>query len=74
MKSIGDQTMIAKSAKILPNVELGIGVVIEDFCIIGCRFHGYQNEKTVIGDYAVIRSHTVIYAGNLIGDQFSNRS
>lgn len=62
--------MIAKTAIIHPNVELGNLVVIEDYCIIGCPFNGYQGEKTVIGDNAVIRSHTVIYAGNVIGHDF----
>ena len=62
--------MIADTAKIYPNVELGDNVIIEDFCIIGSPFSGYKNEKTVIGNGAVIRSGTVIYAGNRIGDNF----
>lgn len=62
--------MIAKSAIIYPNVKLGSNVTIEDFCIIGVPFKGYNNEETAIGDNAVIRSHTVIYAGNKIGDNF----
>jgi len=62
--------MIAQTAIIYPNVELGNPVVIEDYCIIGSPFNGYQDEKTVIGDNAVIRSHTVIYAGNMIGHHF----
>ena len=33
--------------------------------------HKGQALKTVIGDNAVIRSHTVIYAGNSIGNNFS---
>ncbi len=62
--------MIAESAIIHPNVELGNNVIIEEYCVIGAPFSGYDGEKTVIGDEAVIRSGTVIYAGNTIGSQF----
>jgi len=62
--------VIAATAIIYPNVRLGANVVVEDFCIIGAPFKGYEDEDTVIGDNAVIRSHTVIYAGNRIGNDF----
>jgi len=61
---------IADTAKIYPQVKLGENVVIEDFCVIGAPFKGQANEETIIGDNAVIRSHTVIYAGNKIGANF----
>ncbi len=61
---------VADTAKIYPNVKLGENVTIEDFCIIGAPFGGQANEETIIGDNAVIRSHTVIYAGNKIGNNF----
>jgi acetyltransferase-like isoleucine patch superfamily enzyme len=61
---------IAGTARIYPNVRLGQGVVVEDFCVIGAPFRGQRDEETVIGDNAVIRSHTVIYAGNRIGRNF----
>lgn len=61
---------VAETAKIYPNVRLGNNIVIEDYCIIGAPFSGFKDEETVIGDNAVIRSHTVIYAGNSIGDNF----
>ncbi len=63
---------IAATAVIHPNVRLGAEVVIEDFCIIGCPPRGRASGEleTVIGDHGVIRSHTVIYAGNRIGDHF----
>ncbi len=65
--------MIAKSSIIYPNVKLGDNVVIEDFCIIGAPFRGQPDDTvTVIGDNAVIRSHTVIYAGNVIGNNFQS--
>lgn len=59
-----------RSYKIFPGVELGKNVVIEDFCIIGMPFKGQKKEKTIIGDNAVIRAHTIIYAGNTIGVNF----
>lgn len=62
--------MIAQTAIISPNVILGNNIIIEDFCIIGAPFAGYKGEKTIIGDNAVIRSHTIIYAGNVIGNNF----
>jgi len=64
--------MISKTAIIHPNVKLGKNCIIEDFVIIGTTPKGYNigEIETVIGDNAVIRSHTVIYAGNQIGNNF----
>ena len=64
--------MIAKTAIIYPNVRLGKECAIEDYVIIGTppRGHGPGDLETIIGDGAVIRSHTVIYAGNRIGVNF----
>jgi acetyltransferase-like isoleucine patch superfamily enzyme len=58
---------------IYDNVIIGINVSIGDFCIIGEPPAGKipGEIKTIIGDNAVIRSHTVIYAGNTIGSNFS---
>ena len=61
---------IAKTAIIYPNVVLGKNVVVEDYCLIGCPSKQCVNEKTIIGDGARIRSHSVIYAGNRIGTNF----
>jgi len=61
---------IAQTAIIYPNVEFGKNVIVEDYCIIGAPFKGQTNEKTIIGDNAIIRSHTIIYAGNEIGSNF----
>ena len=59
---------IAPTAVIAPHVILGKNVVIEDFCLIGLS--GPTDQQTVIGDFAIIRSHTVIYSGNIIGNYF----
>jgi acetyltransferase-like isoleucine patch superfamily enzyme len=59
--------------KVFANVELGDGVLVEDFCVIGQppRDRGDGELPTVIGPGGVIRSHTVIYAGNVIGERFA---
>lgn len=54
------------------NVKIGKGSVVEDFVVIGKPPRGKKDGElaTVIGDGAVIRSGTVIYAGNRIGKNF----
>ena len=58
--------------KLYPNVSIGKNAVIEEYVIIGVPPRGKKagDLLTVIGDNAVIRSHTVIYAGNRIGNNF----
>lgn len=71
-----DGTSISESQpvtyRIYPNVEIGEGCEIGDFVIIGVPPKGAApgELRTVIGPGAVIRSHTVIYAGNVIGIKF----
>ena len=62
----------ADTCRIYPNVEIDAGAEIGDFVIIGVppRNSASGELKTIIGRNAVIRSHTVIYAGNVIGDNF----
>jgi acetyltransferase-like isoleucine patch superfamily enzyme len=59
------------SRHIYPNVVLN-DPSLGEFVILGEPPRGYEpgELKTVIGTGAVIRSHTVIYAGNVIGDNF----
>jgi acetyltransferase-like isoleucine patch superfamily enzyme len=54
------------------NVMLGEGTAVEPFCIVGTPPRGKKDGEleTRIGDGSVIRSHTVIYAGNVIGRNF----
>ena len=56
--------------RIYPNVSLGPGTQIGDFVIIGIPPQGRETGEleTRLGAGAVIRSHAVIYAGNVIGD------
>jgi len=58
--------------RICQNVSLGAGTLVEDFCIVGTPPRGAQDGElaTTIGDGSIIRSHTVIYAGNTIGAHF----
>jgi acetyltransferase-like isoleucine patch superfamily enzyme len=58
--------------RLYDNVTLGDGFILEDFCIVGTPPRGKKSGDlpTTIGDGAVIRSHTVIYAGNVIGKNF----
>ena len=52
-----------------PGVQLGENVTVEDYVIIGKPPEGKKSgdQKTVIGDGTLIRSHTVIYMGNVVG-------
>nr|AQS32432.1 hypothetical protein [uncultured archaeon] len=58
--------------KIYPNVALGKGSTIKDFCVIGEPPKGKNpgELKLIIGKNALIRPLTVIYAGSVIGDNF----
>jgi acetyltransferase-like isoleucine patch superfamily enzyme len=49
-------------------VVLGENVVIEELCVIG-RHTGPA--PTIIGANSTLRTHTVMYAGNTIGERFS---
>jgi acetyltransferase-like isoleucine patch superfamily enzyme len=63
--------MISQSAVIHPGVTLGPDCTVEEFAIIGARPRGEDQEvQTALGAGCVIRSHTVIYAGNRIGSKF----
>ncbi len=55
-----------------PNVHLGKECLIEDYVIIGVPPRGCAEGElhTYIGDNAIIRSQSIIYAGNRIGNNF----
>src|SRR6266540_1029343 len=63
---------MTNSHRICAGVVLGQDVVVEDFCIVGTPPRGVREGEleTIIGEGATIRSHTVIYAGNVIGRNF----
>ena len=57
---------------IYPNVQLGEGYTIGEYCIVGEPPRGRRpgDLATLIGAGATLRSHTVLYAGNRIGQHF----
>jgi|SRR6185295_9144947 len=63
---------MSDSAIFYPNVSLGEGHQVGDFVIVGVPPRGAAagDLETGIGPNAIIRSHTVIYAGNRIGAGF----
>ena len=58
--------------RVYPGVRLGDHAILEDYCIIGVPPRGVAEGEleTVLGSAAYVRSHTVIYAGNVIGNGF----
>lgn len=60
--------------RLFPNVALGARVEVDDFCVLGRAARGRKpgESPVVIGDDAVIRSHTVIYGGARIGSRFQS--
>lgn len=74
---IGKNVRIGDHTIIYDNVVIGDNSIICNDCIIGEPLNAYYHEReyyenpiTVIGSDALIRSHTIIYAGNTIGDHF----
>lgn len=55
-----------------PNVQLGEGATLDDFVILGRAPKGAQPGalELAIGPGAVLRSHSVLYAGSRIGARF----
>lgn len=60
------------TSRIYKNVVFGENSSVEDFCIVGAPPRGAKDGdlQTTFGDGAVLRSHTVVYAGNVIGRNF----
>jgi acetyltransferase-like isoleucine patch superfamily enzyme len=61
-----------KNVVIHRNVKIGKDPTIEDFTILGKPPRGVKpgQLELILGDFPIIRSGTVIYAGNTIGDHF----
>ena len=66
-------THIAQSAVLYDRVSLGEGTIVDEFVLLGVVPRGYRPDElqTQIGPKGLIRSHTTIYAGNIIGTRFS---
>ncbi|HEX9342619.1 MAG TPA: DapH/DapD/GlmU-related protein [Actinomycetota bacterium] len=75
-------TRVATTAVVRPGVRLGPGAVVGEWCLLGEPPAGHPPSEdgnpleggalTVLGAGALLRSHTVIYAGNRIGDRFQS--
>jgi acetyltransferase-like isoleucine patch superfamily enzyme len=77
---------IAPTALVLDGVELGAGSRVGEYCVVGEPAGGaasatakrealadgsrFEGLATVLGPGALLRSHTVVYAGNRIGARF----
>lgn len=57
--------------KIIGDVTIGEGATIGDYVIIGIGSKNRSHGKTAIGRNSTIRSHTVIYTDNIIGEEFN---
>lgn len=74
---IGKNVRIGDNTTIYDNVEIGDDTIISNNCIIGEPLNDYyfneeyNNPSTIIGENSLIRSHTIIYAGNVFGENFS---
>lgn len=74
---LGKNVRVGNNTIIYDNVVIGDNTIICNDCVIGEPLNAYYddskkyvNPKTVIGDDSLIRSHTIIYAGNKMGDHF----
>jgi acetyltransferase-like isoleucine patch superfamily enzyme len=63
-------SLISPTARVLDRVRLGTDVTIGDFALVGVAPGSIAGNapETLIGDGVTIRSHTVIYAGSIIGN------
>ena len=65
-------SLISPQALVYPGVELGDDATIDPWVVLGYPFAGHPDELALrIGRRARIRSHTVVYAGSVIGDEFT---
>ena len=75
--TIGRNVKIGDNTVIYDNVIIGDNSIICNDCIIGEPTNDYyfkddyQNPVTIIGESALIRSHTILYAGSTFGNNFS---
>lgn len=74
---IGNNVKIGDNTTIYDNVIIKDNSIISNDCVIGepgndCYFKDdYENPATVIESGALIRSHCILYAGSVFGENFS---
>lgn len=61
-----------KNIIIYENTRIGKDPVIEDFVILGKPPQGFKpgELELILGDFSILRSGTVVYAGNIVGNNF----
>lgn len=71
--SDGNMRQSRRDIRIYKNVKISRGAEIGEYVVIGVPPKGKKDGelKTIIGPEAILRSHTVIYAGNVIGAHFA---
>jgi acetyltransferase-like isoleucine patch superfamily enzyme len=62
--------VVAPTARVLENVVLGADSVIQDFCVLGALPSSGAKTPLHIGTGSIIRSHTILYGGSWVGDDF----
>src|SRR3954467_11269098 len=69
---VREKFLMAELFVVYPGVELGEGTTVGEFALVGVPLRDAPpgGTETRIGARSVIRSHTVIYAGNRIGANF----
>lgn len=77
LAKIGKNVRIGDNTIIYDNVVIGDNTIICNDCVIGEPLNNYYfdidnytNPETIIGSDSLIRSHSIIYAGNKIGNHF----
>ena len=65
---IGKNVIIGDFTKIYDNVVIGDNSIIEDVCVIGYPTNLATQKELIIGEGALIRSHSVLYKGSTIGN------
>jgi len=74
---IGKNVRIGDNVTIYDNVVLKDNVTICNDCIIGeplasyYKDDAYENPTTIVGENSLLRSHSIIYAGTELGDNFN---
>jgi len=61
-----------KNVVIYENTKIGKDPIIEDFVVLGKPPRGFESGELelIIGDFPTLRCGTIIYAGNIIGNNF----
>ncbi|MBL4618131.1 MAG: hypothetical protein JKY46_10575 [Robiginitomaculum sp.] len=67
---IGENCFLSRTAVIHENVILGDNCKVDDYCVLGDS-RPLNGNKLVIGQNAIIRSHSVMYGGSTFGSDLS---